>query len=66
MEKSKSGNLPNINNKEIKEEKSFFDKVIGFFTSNNNGQTKNIRGGYIKCKCPKTHSKYYCDNIYEL
>ena len=66
MEKTKSGNLPDINNKEIKEEKSFFDKVIGFFSSNNNGQTKNIRGGYIKCKCPKTHSKYYCDNIYEL
>ena len=73
MEKSKSGDLPNINNKEKKEEKSFFDKVISFFSSNNNGQTKNpetslknIRGGYIKCKCPKTHSKYYCDNIYEL
>ena len=26
----------------------------------------NIRGGYIKCSCPKTHSKYYCDSVYEL
>ena len=65
-------NIPKL--KEEKTEKSFIDSIIDFFkrTNSNNekpnldNQLANIRGGYIKCSCPKTHSKYYCDNIYEI
>ena len=61
------------NNKKIEEneEKSIWDNIIDFFKPKNNEKLKkqeipNIRGGYIKCSCPKTHSKYYCDSVYEL
>jgi hypothetical protein len=58
-------------NSEEKVEKSLFDNIIDFFRLDNKEKKpdikiQNIRGGYIKCECPKTHSKYYCDNIYEI
>ena len=65
-------NIPKL--KEEKTEKSFIDTIIDFFKPtkseniklNTNDELSNIRGGYIKCNCPKTHSKFYCDNIYEI
>ena len=65
-------NIPRL--KEEKTEKSFIDTIIDFFKPtkseniklNTNDELSNIRGGYIKCNCPKTHSKFYCDNIYEI
>ena len=68
-------NSINLNEPKLKEEKaetSFIDTILNFFKSDDkeNNKTKiketNIKGGYIKCPCPKTHSKYYCDNIYEI
>ena len=60
--------------KEEKTEKSFIDAIFDFFkpskttdnSLNNEKELENIRGGYIKCPCPKTHSKFYCDNIYQI
>ena len=65
----------NINNKnKIQEEnveKSFFDNIKDFFIPDSKEKkpeikVANIRGGYIKCNCTKSHSKYYCDSIYEI
>ena len=65
-----------INSPKLKEEKtnpSFIDSIISLFKSDEKEEKENkkikipnIRGGYIKCPCPKTHSKYYCDNIFEI
>ena len=66
-------NIPKL--KEEKKDKSFIDSILDFFRSSNTNDNKtsnkdskipNIKGGYIKCSCPKNHSKYYCDNIYEI
>ena len=66
-------NIPKL--KEEKKDKSFIDTIFDFFRSSNTNDNKtpnkdskipNIKGGYIKCSCPKNHSKYYCDNIYEI
>ena len=65
-------NIPKL--KEEKIDKSFIDTIFDFFKPSSLNNTKeskddklsNIRGGYIKCSCSKTHSKYYCDNIYEI
>ena len=65
-------NIPKL--KEEKSEKSFVESILDFFKPsktenskvNSDKELTNIRGGYIKCPCPKTHSKYYCDNIYEI
>ena len=65
-------NIPKL--KEEKAEKSFVESILDFFKPsktenakvNSDKELANIRGGYIKCPCPKTHSKYYCDNIYEI
>ena len=65
-------NIPKL--KEEKTDKSFIDSILDFFKPSNSNNTKqntnshlsNIRGGYIKCSCPKTQNKYYCDNIYEI
>ena len=57
---------------EKKDEKSIIDHIKEFFKIDNNNDKKpemklqNIRGGHIKCNCPKSHSKNYCDNIYEI
>ena len=68
-------NSINLNEPKLKEEKaetSFIDTILNFFKSDDKENNKrkiketNIKGGYIKCPCPKTHSKYYCDNIYEI
>ena len=75
MKKLVNNNLRNNTNsnkeKIQKEEKSIRDYLINFFKSDNNEKIKkseisNVRGGYIKCNCLKTHSKYYCDSIYEI
>ena len=65
--------LDNTKKPEQEPEKSFFDNIKNFFVSDNKEKKSelkttipNIRGGYIKCTCKKTHSKYYCDNIYEI
>ena len=59
--------------KKEKEEKSIWDNIIDFFKNKTEETTQkpeikiaNVKGGYIKCNCPKNHSKYYCDSIYEL
>ena len=59
--------------KQNEEKKSIWDNIIDFFIPQNNEKSNkkgfvntNIRGGYIKCSCSKSHSKYYCDNIYEI
>jgi len=66
------------NNLEIKTEEKeegigFFSKIINFIQQPFKGKEpkdetkiKNVRGGNIKCSCPKTKSKNYCDNIYEI
>ena len=57
---------------EKKDEKSLLAHIKDFFKIDNNKDKKpemklqNIRGGHIKCNCPKNHSKNYCDNIYEI
>ena len=59
--------------KKEKKEKSIWDNIIDFFKNKTEEITQkpeikiaNVKGGYIKCNCPKNHSKYYCDSIYEL
>ena len=55
-----------------KDGKSLLDQIKEFFKTDNNKdknpemKLQNIRGGHIKCNCPKNHSKNYCDNIYEI
>ena len=72
IENDMNFNIPKL--KEEKTEKSFIDTILDFFKPSQSENTKkdnedtisNIKGGYIKCSCPKTHSKYYCDNIFEI
>ena len=66
-------NTPINKIKQAEEKKSLWENIIDFFMpqdkeKNNKKETinPNIRGGYIKCNCPKNHNKYYCDNIYEI
>ena len=74
MDKILNTNNSAINTiKKTEEQKSIWDNIIDFFIPPNNDKNnkkgfvnKNIRGGYIKCSCPKNRSKYYCDNIYEI
>ena len=67
-----TNNLPEKMKKpEQKTEKSLLDNIRDFFKSEDKEKKPelkipNIRGGYIKCNCKKTHSKYYCDSIYEI
>ncbi len=63
-----------IKEKDEKEEKSIWDNIIDFFKNKKEEERTekpeikvvNLKGGYIKCNCPKNHSKYYCDSIYEV
>ena len=72
--KEKDINLNSPKLKEEKTEKSFIESILDLFKPSKTENPKlysdedlsNIKGGYIKCSCPKTHSKYYCDNIYEI
>ena len=73
MEKSISNKSTNNTNKEEKNEKSLWDNIVDFFKpqkeenlKKTQGLNMTIRGNNIKCNCQKTHSKYYCDSIYEI
>ena len=73
--------MNNNNSPQPENNKSIWDNILDFFnfdfannsiTNNpqkiNEKRIENIKTykNYKRCQCPRTHSKHYCDSIYEL